>query len=254
MTVVAVIPARYGSTRFPGKPLADRTGKPLIRHVVERAAESRRVERIVVATDDERIATAVRAFGCEAIMTSPDHENGTSRIAEAVATIDCDIVVNVQGDEPGLEPSLIDATVEALEARPDCPMATVASPFAPDEDPNDPNVVKVVVSRRGTALYFSRAPIPHWRDRERIRTADATAEPPAPPLKHVGLYVYRKAFLAEFVAMPPSPLERTESLEQLRVLDAGRPIAVAIGHAAFQGIDTPEQYERWVEAWRAAGR
>lgn len=244
--VTAVIPARFGSTRFPGKPLVAKTGKPLIQHVCEQAARSRSIGRIIVATDDRRILDAVRGFGGEAVMTREDHPNGTSRIAEVAAGLDCEIVVNVQGDEPSIEPELIDAAVEALRRTPEAPMATIASPFGPHDDPTDPNIVKVVLSTRGTALYFSRAPIPCWRDRERDLAADPKARPIAEPLKHVGLYVYRRAFLATFVGLPATPLERTEQLEQLRVLEHGYPIAVATGEAAFHGIDTPEQYEAWV--------
>ncbi len=246
MTVVAVIPARFGSTRFPGKPLAAKTGKPLIQHVCEQAARSRSVGRIIVATDDARILDAVRGFGGEAIMTRADHPNGTSRIAEVAAGLDAEIIVNVQGDEPSIEPELIDAAVEALRRTPDAPMASIASPFGPDEDPGDPNLVKVVLSARGTALYFSRAPIPLWRDRSRELAASAAAQPRALPLKHVGLYVYRRPFLATFLSLPSTPLEETEQLEQLRVLEHGFPIAMAVGRAAFHGIDTPEQYEAWV--------
>ncbi len=244
--VTAVIPARFGSTRFPGKPLVAKTGKPLIQHVCEQAARSRSVGRIIVATDDERIMAAVRGFGGEAVMTRSDHPNGTSRIAEVAATLRCEFIVNVQGDEPSIEPELIDAAVDALRATPEAPMSTIASPFGPHEDANDPNIVKVVLSTRGTALYFSRAPIPCWRDRDRDLARSSEAAPPAGPLKHVGLYVYRRAFLATFVGLPPTPLECTEQLEQLRVLEHGYPIAVARGMAAFHGIDTPEQYEAWV--------
>jgi len=251
--IVAIVPARFASVRFPGKPLADRTGKPLIRHVHEAVARCRRIGRIVVATDDDRIADAVRGFGGEVAMTRADHPNGTSRIAEVAATLDAGIVVNVQGDEPSIEPALVDAAIGALLARPDCPMATVASPFGPDEDPNDPNLVKVTLAADGTALYFSRAPIPFWRDRDRERTLDPAALPPAVPLKHVGLYVYRRDFLVRFPALPPTPLERTEQLEQLRALEHGHRIAVAIGDAPFHGIDTPEQYEAFVLRTLAAG-
>jgi 3-deoxy-manno-octulosonate cytidylyltransferase (CMP-KDO synthetase) len=246
MGVVAVIPARFGSTRFPGKPLAAKTGKPLIQHVCEQAARSRAIERIIVATDDARIAAAVRGFGGEAVMTRGDHPNGTSRIAEVAATLDCEFIVNVQGDEPSIEPDLIDAAVDAIRSAADAPMATIASPFAPHEDAADPNIVKVVVSRTGRALYFSRSLIPYWRDQGRETAVSANAQPPAKPLKHVGLYVYRRPFLATFVQLPPTALEVTEQLEQLRVLEHGYPIAVAIGKAAFHGIDTPEQYEAWV--------
>lgn len=247
MGAVAVIPARFGSTRFPGKPLAAKTGKPLIQHVYEQAAKARSVDRIIVATDDRRIADAVIAFGGEAVMTG-EHPNGTSRIAEVAATLTCEVIVNVQGDEPAMEPGLIDAAVAALLAAPSAPMATIASPFADHEDPNDPNLVKVVLSRRGNALYFSRAPIPCWRDRDRDLAGNAAARPASQPLKHVGLYVYRREFLATFMTLAQTPLETTEQLEQLRVLEHGFEIAVAVGHAAFHGIDTPEQYEAWVDA------
>jgi 3-deoxy-manno-octulosonate cytidylyltransferase (CMP-KDO synthetase) len=252
MNVVAVIPARFGSTRFPGKPLVARSGKPLIQHVCEQARRSRRIERIIVATDDLRILEAVRGFGCEAVLTRADHPNGTSRIAEVAADLDCSIIVNVQGDEPAMEPDLMDAAVEALEAHPECPMATIASPFGPGEDPSDPNIVKVVVGGNGRALYFSRAPIPFWRDALRERAAHPDARPPAGHLKHVGLYVYRRPFLATFLGLPVSPLETTEQLEQLRVLEHGYGIAVAIGRASFHGIDTPEQYEAWLERLRTS--
>jgi 3-deoxy-manno-octulosonate cytidylyltransferase (CMP-KDO synthetase) len=245
MSAVAVIPARFGSTRFPGKPLASRTGKPLIQHVCEQAARARSIKRIIVATDDQRILDAVRGFGGEAVMTRADHPNGTARIAEVAATLTEEIIVNVQGDEPSIEPELIDAAVAALHARPDAPMSTIASPFGAHDDPNDPNIVKVVLSQIGTALYFSRSPIPFWRDRERDLER-GSLHPIARPLKHVGLYVYRRPFLATFVSLAPTPLELTEQLEQLRVLEHGYPIAVAIGTAAFHGIDTPEQYAAWV--------
>lgn len=251
-SIVAIIPARFASVRFPGKPLADATGKPLIQHVCEAAARSRRLSRIIVATDDDRIAAAVRRFGGEVAMTRADHPNGTSRIAEVASAIECDVVVNVQGDEPSIEPELIDGAIDALLARPACPMATIASPFAPGEDPADPNLVKVVLAADGCALYFSRSPIPAWRDRERALAADPGASPPAAPLKHVGLYVYRRDFLVGFPALPSTPLERCEQLEQLRALEHGHRIAVAIGEAPFHGVDTPEQYEAFVRRHRAA--
>jgi 3-deoxy-manno-octulosonate cytidylyltransferase (CMP-KDO synthetase) len=156
----------------------------------------------------------------------------------------------VQGDEPSIEPELIDGAIDALLARPACPMATIASPFAPGEDPADPNLVKVVLAADGTALYFSRSPIPAWRDRDRDLAGDPAARPPAVPLKHVGLYVYRRDFLVGFPALPPTPLERCEQLEQLRALEHGHRIAVAIGEAPFHGVDTPEQYEAFVRRWR----
>ena len=240
---VAVVPARYASTRFPGKPLADLTGKPMIVHVLERAAECRTISRIVVATDDERIHRAVQAAGFESRMTRADHPNGTSRIAEVAESLDEELVVNIQGDEPQIEATLVDRTVELLASRPDVPMATLVSPFAPGEDPSNPNIVKCVRAVDGRALYFSRSLVPFDRD----RGPDA-----ARPLKHVGLYVYRREFLRTFVALAPTPLERTESLEQLRVLEHGHAILCAEGEAHFTGIDTPEQYAAFVARLRNA--
>ena len=238
----AVIPARMASTRFPGKPLADLTGKPMIVHVLERVARCRSVGRILVATDDARIADAVRAAGFEARMTDPAHPNGTSRVAEVARTLQEELIVNVQGDEPQIEPALVDRTVEALAARPDMPMATLVSPFAPGEDPANPNIVKCVTAVDGRALYFSRSLVPFDRDR---------APGAAAPRKHVGLYAYRRAFLDVFVGLAPTPLERTESLEQLRALEHGHPILCAEGEAHFTGIDTPEQYAEFVRRMKA---
>lgn len=248
-TAIAVIPARYDSVRFPGKPLANRTGKPLIQHVFERAKLARLVSRVIVATDDERIAAAVRSFGGEAVMTRRDHPNGTSRIAEAVANLDAPIIVNVQGDEPEIEPPLIDLAIQTLMSHPDCPVATLASRFANDEDPANPNIVKVVVDQAGRALYFSRALIPFERDKVSKDQIDTASR----PLKHVGLYVYRREFLAQYMNLKSTPLEHAEKLEQLRVLEHGYHIAVAISEAHFHGIDTPEQYAAFVQRCAAAG-
>lgn len=244
--IVGVIPARLASSRFPEKVLADRTGWPLIRHVYESARRSARLTRLVVAADHPRVVDAVRSFGGEAVLTDVSHPNGTSRLAEAARLLDVPasgVVVNIQGDEPELEPGVIDAAVEALLAS-DAPMATVASPFVSGEDPGDPNLVKAVLARDGTALYFSRSLIPHRRS-----GGEAAA-----PLKHIGLYVYRRPFLDEYLALPPTPLERCEMLEQLRVLEHGRKIAVAVREVRSQGVDTPEQYEAFVSRWRASGR
>jgi 3-deoxy-manno-octulosonate cytidylyltransferase (CMP-KDO synthetase) len=230
------------STRFPGKPLADLTGKPMIVHVLERVARCQSVGRILVATDDARIVDAVRAAGFEARMTDPAHPNGTSRVAEVARTLDEELIVNVQGDEPQIEPALVDRTVEALAARPDMPMATLVSPFAPGEDPANPNIVKCVTAIDGRALYFSRSLVPFDRDR---------APGAAAPRKHVGLYAYRRSFLDVFVRLAPTPLERTESLEQLRALEHGHPILCAEGEAHFTGIDTPEQYAEFVRRVQA---
>jgi 3-deoxy-manno-octulosonate cytidylyltransferase (CMP-KDO synthetase) len=245
-TALAVIPARFGSTRFPGKPLADRTGKPLIAHVIERVRRAERVHRILVATDDRRIFDAVRAFGAEAVMTRSDHPNGTSRIAEVAEGLperESSLVVNVQGDEPEIEPRVIDMLVEGLLGDSEAPMATLASTFAPDENPADPNIVKLVMNQHQRALYFSRSLIPYDRDARG-----------AAVLKHPGLYAYRREFLLEYVTLPPTPLERAEQLEQLRALEHGYPIAVVRADVRHHGIDTPEQYEAFVRrhAARAA--
>ncbi|MHC4420155.1 MAG: 3-deoxy-manno-octulosonate cytidylyltransferase [Planctomycetota bacterium] len=234
---IAVIPARYASVRFPGKVLADRTGKPLVQHVYEQVAAARHVGRVVVAADDRRIVDAVEGFGGEAVMTRPDHANGTSRIAEVAPALGAGIIVNVQADEPEIEPELIDLAVQDLHEHPACVASTLAAPFTDAEDPADPNIVKVVISAAGTALYFSRALIPHDRD------GTATTR----PLKHVGMYVYRREFLETFVGLAPTPLERAERLEQLRILEHGYAIAVAVADVRFHGIDTPQQYDEFVE-------
>lgn len=244
MSVLAVIPARFASTRFPGKMLADRTGKPLIQHVWEQARQARKVDRIIIAADDQRIMDAATAFGGEVVMTRSDHPNGTSRIAEVADALnlpDDAIIVNVQGDEPNLNPALIDAAIDTLNNHPDCPVATIASPFAIGEDPANPNIVKVVIDRHSRALYFSRSQIPFNRDQSSAATQ---------PLKHVGLYVYRRNFLPTYIALAPTPLEQTEQLEQLRVLEHNYRIAVAVREAHSHGIDTPEQYEAFVERIR----
>ncbi len=239
-----IIPARLGSTRFPGKVLADRTGWPLIRHVYEAARGARCASRVVVATDDQRVMDAVKAFGGEAVMTSPDHPNGTSRLAEAARALGLgpdEIIVNAQGDEPELEPAIIDAAVGAL-VRSSAPAATAATPMGDDERIDDPNIVKVVVRSDGCAMYFSRAPIPFVRD--------ATSTPHARPLRHVGLYVYRRSFLDRYLQLEPTQIERIEMLEQLRILHHGHAIAVAIYHGSTRpGIDTPEQYDAFVKRW-----
>ena len=239
-STIAVIPARYDSVRFPGKVLADRTGLPLIQHVYDRVRQAGLVNRVIVATDDQRIIDAVQHFGGEAVMTRPDHPNGTSRVAEVAASIIAKLVVNVQADEPDIEPDSIDLAVTALQDHPQCVMATLASPFGPNENPADPNIVKVVIDAAGCAMYFSRALIPHCRD-----GPDAGRL-----LKHVGMYVYRRDFLLKYATLPPTPLEQAEQLEQLRVLEHNYDIAVAVTNVSFHGIDTPEQYETFVQRYR----
>jgi 3-deoxy-manno-octulosonate cytidylyltransferase (CMP-KDO synthetase) len=250
MQATIVIPARLGSTRFPGKVLADQTGRPLIQHVWEQARQARCAARVVIATDDERVREAVDRFGGECVMTSPEHPNGSSRVAEAARTLGLDlndIVVNAQGDEPELEPQIIDAAVDIL-ATSSAPMATAAIPFTDREDPTSPHLVKVVLAADGCALYFSRANIPHFRD-------GGLDSPRVRPLRHVGLYVYRRWFLDEYLSLPPTLLESTEQLEQLRVLYHGRRIAVAVLNIKTHGgVDTPEQYEAFVERWNSGVR
>ncbi len=243
--IVAIIPARLGSTRFPCKMLADATGTPLIAHTLEAAGRSTRIERVVVATDTEEIAEAVRACGGEVVMTSKSHPNGTARLAEAADILglrDETVVVNIQGDEPEIDPGVIDLAVETLLAG-GAEVATIGSPFGPGQEPGDPNIVKVVVDCRGLAMYFSRSLIPHDRDGAGIGSGGGGV---AGPLKHVGLYVYRAGFLRQYVTLHETPLEQTERLEQLRVLEHGYTIAVAITEAHHVGIDTEAQYEAFV--------
>jgi 3-deoxy-manno-octulosonate cytidylyltransferase (CMP-KDO synthetase) len=242
MSIVAVIPARYGSTRFPGKALAKATGKYLIQHVYERVCACRRIERVIIATDDERISRAASEFSAPCIMTSPNHPSGTDRIAEVAASLSARIIINVQGDEPDVAPDALDALINRLQADPQLKMATLAQPFAADEDPTDPNLVKVVLDDQGYALYFSRSPIPHCRD------SSAGLADPGQYLLHLGIYGYRRDFLLAFAAMKPSSLEKLEQLEQLRALQAGLRIAVDVVSYHGQGIDTPGEYTDWVRS------
>jgi 3-deoxy-manno-octulosonate cytidylyltransferase (CMP-KDO synthetase) len=237
MAVVAIIPARYASTRLPGKPLLAETGKPLIQHVVEAVRPAKRIERVVVATDDRRIADAVAAFGGEAVITGGDCRTGTDRLAEAAARLaldDDDIVVNVQGDEPDIPPACLDELVELLE-RSQADMATLVAPLAA-EKADDPNKVKVVTDRAGRALYFSRAKVPHERD----------AAGKARYLLHLGVYAYRAGFLRRFASLPSTPAEEAERLEQLRALEHGCGIATVTVDYDGVGIDTAEDYREFV--------
>jgi 3-deoxy-manno-octulosonate cytidylyltransferase (CMP-KDO synthetase) len=247
MEIVAVIPARFASTRLPGKPLLTETGRPLIQHVVEAARRSQSLQRIIVATDDARIAEAVTSFGGEAMMTRFDHPTGTDRVAEVAAQIpQARIIVNVQGDEPEIAGTTIDRLVSLLENDHEAPMATLATPIRDEAVYRDPSCVKVVCSSRGRALYFSRSPIPCHRDGLPDPSKAAT---PVAHL-HLGLYAYRRDFLLAIGTLPRSPLEAAEKLEQLRVLEAGHPIAIGIVDEPSIGIDTPEDYRRFVERWR----
>jgi len=232
--VVVIIPARYESTRFPGKPLATIEGKPMIQHVYERAALVGAVHRVIVATDDERIEEAVRRFGGEAVMTGRHHQSGTDRIAEVAAGLDAPVIVNVQGDIPFLDPGMVEAGVRPLSEDADLPMATIKTVIRTREELENPNVVKVVTDRAGNALYFSRHPIPFWRDAGASRGA----------FRHIGLYVYRRDFLLRFAQLEPTPLECAEKLEQLRALEWGFRIKVAEIEEASVEVDTPADLER----------
>lgn len=244
--VIAIIPARFASSRFPGKPLARSTGKYLIEHVCEQVAAARRIERCIVATDDERIREAVDSFGGEVMMTRADHPCGTDRIAEVAQRLDLPgdaIVLNVQGDEPELDPGALDRLVQRLAESPECGCATLACPFPAEADPEDPNAVKVVCDQAGRALYFSRSRLPFVREPE-------AAESGVRPLLHIGVYAYRRDFLVAYAGWASTPLERSERLEQLRVLEHGHAILVTQVERSFPGVDTPEDYERFVTRWR----
>lgn len=247
MNVVAIIPARLASTRLPGKPLCDLLGRPMIQHVWERARRAGSVQDVLVATDDPGIAAVVRGFGGRAVLTSPAHRSGTDRLAEAAAGLAADVVVNVQGDEPLLDPEAVDAAVAALVADPAVEIATLSAPLNDVEEMLAPSVVKVVTDARGDALYFSRSPIPHLRKAAGtdLRCAAAAAVAAGLARKHLGLYVYRREALLRLAALPPAPLELAEGLEQLRALHHGlRLRVVARPTAGGPAVDTPEDLER----------
>jgi 3-deoxy-manno-octulosonate cytidylyltransferase (CMP-KDO synthetase) len=233
--VVAIIPARYESTRLPGKPLADIHGQPMIQRVYERATRADGVDRVLVATDDARIRAAVEHFGGEVVMTSSAHSTGTDRIAEVAATLDAEVIVNVQGDLPLLDPAVVAAAVAPLRADTGLPMATIKTALRSDEELRNPNVVKVVTDRDGFALYFSRSPLPYWRDG--VRGAVLAH-------KHIGLYAYRRDFLLTFARLAPTPLEQAEQLEQLRALEWGFRIKVVEVATASVEVDTAQDLER----------
>ena len=245
MNTVAVIPARYASTRLPGKPLISIGGKTMIERVWERARQAKLVSKVIVATDDERIASAVRSFGGEVALTRADHRSGTERVAEVAAGhAEAEILVNVQGDMPLIDPAAIDAAIEALREDESVNMATLAVPISNAAEIMDPNVVKTVVDFDGNALYFSRAPIPWVRDRG--------GPVHAKHLKHLGLYVFRREALLEFATFPQGDLERIEQLEQLRWLENGNRIRVAEIEQGSVEVDTPEDVKR-VEKMLASG-
>jgi 3-deoxy-manno-octulosonate cytidylyltransferase (CMP-KDO synthetase) len=241
LAATVVIPARFASTRFPAKMIAAETGRPLVQHVVDRVRTCRNVRNVIVATDDQRIVEALKPFGTVVTLTSPDHQSGTDRIWQVVREWPGELIVNVQGDEPEIEPETVDALIEHMDTSDD-DMATASTPFPRGADPNDPNLVKVVTDNTGRALYFSRAPIPFRRDPESGENAAYYL--------HLGIYAYRWNFLADFTSWPPSPLEKTEKLEQLRALEHGASIHVLNVDRATHGIDTPEQYAAFVKRFK----
>lgn len=242
MRTLCVIPARYASTRLPGKPLADICGKPMICRVLERASRAQKPEKVIVATDDERIYDVVRAEGGEAILTRADHPTGTDRLAEvAEAYPEVDLIVNVQGDEPLIEPSVIDDLIAPFEMDENLPMATVMVRMEDAAEQLNPNNVKVIVDKLGYALYFSRSLVPYPR---------AAA---GPVYKHIGIYAYRRDFLLRYARLEPTPLERAESLEQLRALENGYGIRVLETDCRFVGVDTPEDLALVNKIYREQG-
>lgn len=237
----AVIPARFGSTRLPGKPLLRATGKYLVQHVCERVAAARSVDRVIVATDDRRIREAVESFGVECVMTREDHATGTDRVAEVARALDADLIVNVQGDEPEIDPLHLDALMERMLADEEAAVGTLCCPFPDGLDPRDANKVKVVLDCRQRALYFSRALIPFPREAAGVGEARTAWR------LHVGVYAYRRERLLALSELPQTPLEEIERLEQLRALYYGLPVAVVDVEAAAPGVDTPDDYAAFVE-------
>ncbi len=230
MNTLCVIPARFASTRLPGKPLADIAGKPMIVRVYQQASKARRLSGVIAAVDDERVYEAVVSNGGKAMMTAKDHPTGTDRLAEvAAAHPEAELIINVQGDEPMIEPAIIDELAAAFDDDPDLQMATVKSPMESQADINNPNNVKVVTDKNGYALYFSRSPLPYFRENTGMTV-----------YKHIGIYAYKRDFLLEYAKMMPTQLEQTESLEQLRALENGYKIKVIETDYHFVGVDTPE--------------
>jgi len=249
--IIVCIPARYGSTRFPGKVLAKDTGKFLIQHVYEQAKLAKLPDKVLIAADDKRIADAAKSFGAECIMTSPDCPSGTDRIAEAVRGLDVDIVINLQADEPEIDPANIDAVAKLLVDNPKCQMATLVADFETKDQVIDPNIVKVIVTShesRATsdeparAIYFSRSVIPYDRKQGGIG-------PESNYLRHLGIYAYRKAFLLKITKLSQTPLEKIEKLEQLRAVESGFDILIAKVKHTCPGIDTPDQYAEFVKRY-----
>jgi 3-deoxy-manno-octulosonate cytidylyltransferase (CMP-KDO synthetase) len=247
--IIGVIPSRWASTRFPGKSLAMIAGKPMIQWVVERVKEARRLDSVVVATDDQRIADCVRSLHLsqvEVAMTRPDHPSGTDRIAEAIESMEADAIINVQGDEPLIDPALIDQLAEVIDSG-DWDMATAAAPLTDEEQINDPSVVKALFNRHGQALYFSRSTIPYIREPSDTRPLNAY-------WRHIGIYAYRRDYLLKLVGEAPSPLEELEKLEQLRALEMGCRMKVIKTEAFGIGVDLPEDVAKAEKLLREIGR
>jgi 3-deoxy-manno-octulosonate cytidylyltransferase (CMP-KDO synthetase) len=242
MKVLACIPARYGSTRFPAKVLAKNTGKFLIQHTYERAVLAKTVDKILIATDSEEVLQVCESFGAVCIMTSVDHKSGTDRIAEAVADVDVEIIVNLQADEPEIAPANIDYLVKLLQDNPDHSMATLVAEFKTVDKINNPNVVKVITDSNNNAIYFSRSAIPYDRESGGAVKVDGF-------LRHLGIYTYRKDFLLLISSLPQTTLEKTEKLEQLRVIENGFAILVGKVKYIHDGIDTPQQYAEFVKRY-----
>ena len=243
MKIVACIPARYGSTRFAGKVLAKDTGKFLIQHTYEQACLAKLPEKVIIAADDEKIAAAASTFGAECILTSAEHKSGTDRIAEAVKDMDVEIVINLQADEPEIEPRNIDYLAELLVKNPDYQMATLAADFQNPEQIANPDIVKVIIDSNDCAIYFSRAPIPYDRKKSGVGKLHQY-------LRHIGIYAYRKQFLLKITALPQTKLEKIEKLEQLRAIENGFSILVGKVKHTCDGIDTPQQYAEFVKRYK----
>ncbi len=250
MRVTAVIPARYASTRFEGKALADIMGKPMVQRVYERASKATLVSEVIVATDDPRIEAAVKAFGGRVEMTSSAHETGTDRIAEVASRIEAEIIVNVQGDEPLIEPAMIDEAIRPLVDDSSIVMGTLKSRIRNLHDFLSPNVVKVITDLTGFALYFSRSPLPFFRDKWNDLKDEAFASGRLLCHKHIGIYVYRRDFLIQYTRMPQTRLEKSEKLEQLRVLENGHRIRVVETEYESIGVDSPLDLEKVLEKLR----
>ena len=240
--ILGVIPARFASSRFPGKVLAQISSKSMLQHVYERASLARYLTATIIATDDERVYAAARSFGARVVMTRADHVSGTDRVAEAASAENAELVVNIQGDEPLIDPAAIDAAILPLAHDPGIVMGTLKKAIEDPREITDANVVKVVTDRNGDAIYFSRCPIPYERDQARSGTH----------FKHIGLYVYRRDFLLGYSALPVGPLEQAERLEQLRALENGYRIRVVETEYESLGVDTPEDLERVCKLFEAS--